>query len=109
MIHDSFVHLMESELLPLQAANPASIRLDGNRTGGNWEVAGRFRHGGKVWRIHADTHYEPLKLAYEASKRGEEPFVEDQTPHGTCLVLTATLAAKQQERFKYLYIYQEGQ
>src|SRR5262249_53650896 len=86
-------------------ANPDHIRLDGERTGGSLEVAGRFRHQGRVWVVHADTHYRPLMLAYAASEQGADPFVEEDTPRGQCLALTTELRAQQQSPHKHLHIY----
>jgi Endonuclease NucS C-terminal domain len=109
-VYDTFLALMDAELLPLRGANPTHTRLDGNRTGGNREVAGRFRHQGKVWKIHADTHYEPLKLAYDALKTGgADPFVQAPTSHGKCLVLQdAVRRLMTDPRSKHMYIYEEG-
>jgi hypothetical protein len=110
VIYDSFSELMESRLLPQRAASPTHLRLDGAQTGGNLEVAGRFRHHRKVWRIHADTHYEPLMIAYDAIKKDKtcDPFVEESTPHGNCLVLRDTfLRSMTVPRFKHIYIYED--
>lgn len=105
MVYDDFLGFMRSVVLPGKAANPSHVRLDGARSGGSREVAGQFRHRGKAWVVHADTHYEPLMLAYAAAKRGSDPFVEEDTKRGRCLVLTDELRAHQRSRHKYLYIY----
>ena len=110
LIYDGFLELMESALLADRAANPTHVRLDGAQTGGNWEVAGRFRHHGKVWKVHADTHYEPLMIAYNAVKKNNsfDPFVEQPTQHGKCLVLKDPLHhSKSVPRFKHIYIYED--
>lgn len=62
-------------------------------------------HRGSDWVVHADTHYEPLLIAYAAAKAGEDPFVEEDTPGGRCLVLKPHLRAKQHSDQKHLYIY----
>jgi hypothetical protein len=106
MVHDDFVHLMETEFLPLRKKSPTHIRIDGQLTGGNYEVAGRFRHHGKTWKVHADTHYDRLMLAYDVLKKDKsaDPFVEEPTKHGTSLVLRSDLRPKGD---KYIYIYED--
>lgn len=100
---------MEASLLPQRAAHPTHIRLDGAKTGGNRELAGGFRHHNQVWKVHADTHYDPLVRAYEAMQKDKsyDPFIEELTPNGTCLVLTEALRRASGSEYKYLYIYQE--
>jgi len=106
LVHKDFVNLMEMEFLPLHQKNPTHIRIDGQRTGGNYEVAGRFRHSGKTWKVHADTHYDRMMLAYEALKndKSANPFVEESTKHGRSLVLRSGLRPK---GHKYIYIYED--
>ena len=111
MVYDSFESFVESVVIPQRTANPTHIRLDGNTSGGNREVAGVFRHRRKVWKVHADTHYEPLLLAYDLIKQGQtnDPFVEEvtNTGSGTCLVLQDNIQRLlSKPRFKYLYIYE---
>lgn len=80
---DDFPTLMELFVLPWKRQHPNDIRIDGELTRGNWHVAGRFRHSTKIWKVHADTHYEPLMLAYEAMLSGSlNPFREEPTPRG---------------------------
>jgi hypothetical protein len=101
-----FRSFMQIVVLPSKAAQPTAIRLDGARTGGNRTVAGTFRHHGTLWKVHADTHYEPLEIAYKAALEGQDPFVEGRTSSGKCLALRADLRASQRSRPKYLYIYE---
>lgn len=70
MICESFVAFMESVAIPQKSANPNDIRLDGETSGGNRTVAGMFRHHNKVWKVHADTRFEPLMLGYNSIKNG---------------------------------------
>ncbi len=108
MIYSNFSQFMESVVLPLRAQNPDHLRLDGELTRGNWDVAGLFRHHSKVWKVHSDSHYEPLLLAYEAAKTSVDPFVEEPTKHGTSLVLHADLrTTKTLRKFEYMYIYED--
>jgi hypothetical protein len=108
-MHASFVSFMEEVVLPARTASPTDVRLDGWRTGGNFAVFGEFEHGTGQWKVHADTHYEPLMLAYEAAKSGIDPFVEVPTKRGSSLDLTDVLRPKLSEpRFKYIYIYERG-
>lgn len=106
MTHPDFVAFVEAVALPSKAAQPNAIRFDGALTGGNFDVVGTFRHHGKEWKVHADTHYRPLELAYAAAQSKQDPFVETPTKRGVCLVLTQQLRGQQKSRAKYLYIYQ---
>ena len=108
-MHNDFLSFMHAEVLPRQAANPDHIRLDGATSGGNREIAGRFQHHGFDWIVHADTHYEPLTLAFTAAKNGADPFVEEDTANGRCLVLKPELRAQQRSEHKHLYIYSWSQ
>jgi hypothetical protein len=105
MVHDDFVSFMRAEVLPRREANPDHIRLDGASSGGTRDVAGRFRHNGLAWVVHADTHYEPLLIALTAAEAGKDPFVEEDTERGRCLSLTPELRTRQRSPHKYLYIY----
>lgn len=109
-IYNSFERLMETEILPKRNSNPEDMRLDGLSSGGNREVAGRFRYDNKVWKVNADSHYEPLILAYEAIKKDPScrPFVEEPTSKGSSLVLIEGLRKRMtSDRFKHLYIYED--
>ena len=107
MVNEDFLSFMRSVVLPRRSKYPSHIRLDGARTGGNRDAAGHFNHHGRTWVVHADTHFEPLLIAFDAAKKGTDPFVEEGTmsPRGRCLVLTSQLRARQKSRHKYLYIY----
>lgn len=108
MTYPSYTAFAEAVVLPRRAADPAARRLDGWTSGGNMAVAGVFRYDGREWRVHEDSHYEPLLIAYEAFNSGDRaPFVEKPTKHGTCLDLKPDLRARlTTPRFKYLYIYE---
>ena len=107
MTCQTFIDFVEAVVLPARAANPTHRRLDGQHTGGNWDVAGEFHHRGRRWRVHGDSHFEPLLVAYEAAKTGVDPFVERPTKTGLSLDLTAEFRARRAEpRFKYLYVYE---
>jgi hypothetical protein len=105
VVYADFLSFMRSVVLPLRAANPDDVRLDGERTGGNQKAAGRFRHDGREWMVHMDTHYEPLMLALSAAEAGADPFVEEETPRGRCLALVPGLRARRGSPYKHLYIY----
>lgn len=111
MIHPHFRAYIETEIIPKRLAHPTHLRLDGQITGGNREIAGMFYHVGRIWKVHADSHYEPLLLAYDSIIQhgaAYEPFrIEDtNTLAGTCLVLIAEVQQlKSKPRFKHLYIY----
>lgn len=105
--HATFVDFVESKLLPHRDAHPDWIRLDGAQTGGNWEVFGRFERAGARWKVHADSHFEPLLIAYEAARSGVDPFVEAPTTRGLRLDLRDDLAARVKSGFRHLYIYND--
>lgn len=105
MEYDDFVSFMTDVVLPRQLSNPSDIRLDGQLTGGNREVAGTFWHNRRLWKVHSDTHYEPLLIALYAAEEGDDPFIEEGTDRGECLALIPELRSRQRSRHKYLYIY----
>lgn len=103
----NFAAFVEAVVLPLRAEHPTRRRLDGWPSGGNWEVAGRFRHADSLWTVHADTHFEPLLLAYEASQHGEDPFLVEPTKRGRSLNIQPALRARMTNpRLKYIYVYE---
>jgi hypothetical protein len=103
----SFAAFLEAVVLPLKAEHPTRSRLDGWPSGGNWEVTGRFWYANALWTVHADTHFEPLLLAYEASRRGQDPFVVEPTKTRRSLNIKASLRARMANpRFKYIYVYE---
>jgi len=104
-VFDSFAEFVRREVLPRRVVHPDHARLDGRTAGGNWDVAGRFVHDGRVWTVHADSHYEPLLLAFEAAEAGENPFVESETNRGKRLDLALHLQARRGTRHRHLYIY----
>ena len=64
----TFEKFMEREVLPQLLRDPSKKRLDGRDTGGNREVFGIFTHELEDWHVNADSHFEPLILAYYAAK-----------------------------------------
>lgn len=107
MPYDSYSAFVEEVVLPRRSAHPGDRRLDGEQSGGNWGVAGVFRYEGTDWKVHEDSHYEPLVIAYQAMQSGDPtPFVVEPTARGSCLDLKPELrAAMKNRRHKYLYIY----
>jgi hypothetical protein len=105
---NSFVEFVERVVIPRHAVNPSDLRLDGQLTGGNRLVAGTFRHAGREWLVHSDTHYERLMLAHDANRADStDPFVEQRTPRGNSLDLTPALRRRaSRPGRKYLYIYE---
>ena len=106
--YPSFRAFVEQMILPMQSAHPDDIRLDGQPTGGNREVVGTFWHAGRQWKVHADTHYRPVLIAYGALQAGElsDPFIERPTKSGACLDLVPALRARTGDPDKHLYIYE---
>jgi hypothetical protein len=106
-VGDAFLSFMRKKVLPHQADHPEYIRLDGALRGGNIEVCGTFSHKGHEWVVHADTRFEPLKIAYHALASGTDPFKVENTKHGRCLVLKKRYRAK--PNAKYIYIYRASE
>lgn len=106
--YPSFRAFVEQLVLPMQASRPQDKRLDGQPSGGNRDVVATFWHLGRRWKVHADTHFRPLLIAYEALDRGEltDPFTEQPTRSGTCLDLVPALRTRTQDPHKHLYIYE---
>jgi hypothetical protein len=107
---NSFVDFVEAVVFPLLLQHPQHARLDGWESGGNWEVVGRFRFEGNVWRVHADNHYEPLLLAYYSAKfrPAVATFLRADTDKGIRLDLVPELEALRPSRrgnARYLYVY----
>jgi hypothetical protein len=104
----SFKEFVEQVIMPMHALNPADERLDGQPSGGNREVVGTFFHAGRPWKVHADTHYDRLLLAFDALGRGaEDPFIQQRTPRGNSLDLNPVLRGRAENPgYKYLYIYE---
>ena len=98
---------MEQAVLPHEAALGDAKRLDGQPSGGNWDVFGVFVHDGSAWVVHADTHFATLRIAYEdvVNKPGSNPFITTSVDSGLALDLRPDLRAKYPQRFKHLYIY----
>lgn len=79
--YPSFAAFMDEVVRPLGEARPGDLRLDGEVTGGNRTVVGSFDHAGRVWKVHADTHYEPLRIATRslAANPKMDPFIVEHT------------------------------
>lgn len=107
MIHSSFRAFYEAVVQPLRKENPNHRRLDGWESGGNFEIAGRFFYADRVWVVHADTHYDPLELAYRAitGSPPRDPFVMAPRKTGLRLDLADDLQRSRGTRHRHLYIY----
>lgn len=105
-VADSFAAFYEEKVLPHRDANPDWKRLDGATSGSNADVFGAFRYKGAGYRVRADTHFEPMLVAYEAVQAGEEePFTEAPTKTGERLDLKPELAGRVKGRNRHLYAY----
>ena len=62
-------------VIPAKEKNPDHIRPDGKPKGSNGKIFGKFEHGGKIWKVHYDTRYLPLELAYDDTSDNKDPFV----------------------------------
>ena len=104
----SFDVFMRECIEPLRAEHPSWRRLDGASSGGNRGVVATFRHDGEVWKVHADTHFEPLEIARRATRAepGSDPFVVEHARAGRCLALREDLRRQYASRHKHLYIYE---
>lgn len=107
-VYDSFAQFVEAVVLLRMLENPGDERLDGwQESKGHWEVAGRFRFDGQVWKAHEDCRYEPLLLAYWSTRaRGaDRTFVRTDTERGIRLDLVSELQALRPVQHRYLYLY----
>lgn len=109
-IYDSFEDYVEQFVIPHQNHNPDRIRLDDWETGGNREIYGVFRYRNKYWKVHGDSRFEPLLVAYKAVKdEHADPFTEKTTNSGkgNSLILKEEFQSRlSKPRFKHLYIYE---
>jgi hypothetical protein len=81
--------------------------LDGEPSGGNRNVVGRFRHVSRVWKVHGDTRFEPVLRAYEAITTGsvQDPFTVQRAKVLDCLDLLPRLKTS---KHKYFYVYESS-
>ena len=108
-IYDNFREYAKLFVIPRKKENPDQKRLDGRESGGNREILGVFRHQDKVWKVHGDSRYEPILLAYEAMKKSQNPFIEKPTNSGkgSSLVLRDEIQLlSSTPKAKHLYIYE---
>lgn len=105
-IADSFAEFVDDRIRPHREANPGWKRLDGAATGSNADVFGAFRYQGAAYRVHADAHFEPIFVAYQAMQGGDDaPFVESATKSGARLDLAPDVAAKVKGKVRHMYAY----
>jgi hypothetical protein len=108
-IYSDFGEMMRQVVLPMHLAEPSHARLDSPRTDGNWDVLCRFRWKGTVWKVHFDSRYEPLLLAYYGWQfgLGDDVFVEAPMEKGVRLDITPSLAGVRPTSHRYLYLYRD--
>ena len=108
-VFNSFVEFMDAVVLPRRAEHPEHRRLDGQPSGSNQDVVGRFQHAGSTWYLNADSHYEPLLLAYEAATaEGSDPFVQQATRRGgKSLSLREDLQRRRNTPHKNFFVYRD--
>lgn len=64
--HDQLAVLIPAaELWPSARTSLGEVppSASANVTDRNWEVVGIFEHDRRDWKVHADSHYEPLLIA----------------------------------------------
>lgn len=105
VIHNSFKDWVVANVLPLQKNNPTWHRLDGQLSGGNRNIVGKFRHANRVWVVHGDTRFDPVVRAYQAMAKGAvpDPFVIRYAKVRDCLDLLPKLKAPSQPKYFYVY------
>lgn len=104
---DTFTEFVERVALPRLLENPRALRLDGRDTGGNREVAGRFYFGSRQWKVHSDTHFEPLLLAYWHARRFGEAATFERVVTGSDekLDIVPELRRVRASPHQHLYVY----
>lgn len=109
-IYESFNEYVELFVIPGKKENPDEKRLDGWDHGGNLEILGIFQHQNKIWKVHGDTRYEPILLAYEVMRnKSVDPFIQKETTTGKGNTLVLKEEFQQllsKPKIKYLYIYE---
>lgn len=93
-VSQTFGAFMEEHVLPRRRKYPDHVRLDGKKSGANRKIFGRFLRQGREWSVLADTHYEPLMLAYLSWLESAEPFEERVLSRGRRLDLNRDVAAR---------------
>lgn len=106
---NTFTEFVERVALPRLLENPRALRLDGQDGVGNRKVAGRFLLAGRQWKVHSDTHFEPLLLAYWHARRFGETATFERVATGADekLDLVTELRRIRASPNQYLYIYGE--
>ena len=112
-VHESYPAFIRAVVMPMHLAAPDDVQLDGRAAGGNRDVAGRFRFRSEVWRVHMDSRYEPLLLAYYAwvYLKGEDTLVEAvaEREGGRRLDIHPDVRSINAVGPRYLYIYPDRQ
>ena len=111
-IHESFPQFFEAQVAPMLEEEPKRRRLDGRDDNeSNPSTFALFRYAERrVWRIDADTHIAPLRIAYDAFIEGKlrSPFLEELNSKGKpSLILSRKLRGRLPGDAKHLYIYEE--
>ena len=103
--YKNFSEFYIQAVLPYKELNPTHIRLDGKMLGSTRNVSAYFWYLDKKWKVSADTHIDRLKLAFEACKASDEPFVVKYTrdKKGEYLEIKG-----QPIRDKKFYVYRAG-
>ena len=103
--YKDFTEFYTQAVLPYKEQNPTHIRLDGKMLGSTRNVSAYFWYLGQKWKVDADTYIDRLKLAFEACKASDEPFVIKHTrdKKGDCLEIKG-----QPIRNKKFYVYKVG-
>lgn len=103
--HKSFKDWVIAEVIPLRNKHPKWHRLDGQPSGGNRNVVGKFRHANRDWVVHGDTRFDPVFRAYQAmiNSAVPNPFVIQRAKVRDCLDLLPKLKAPNQPKHFYVY------
>ena len=105
MIHPSFDAWVKDFVVPLKQSHPAWQRLDGLVGGGNRTVVSKFRHAGRVWVVHGDSHFEPIFRAHAAVTSGmlADPFEIKPAKARDTLDLSSALPGRNRPKHFYAY------
>lgn len=106
MIYESFEEWVRENVLAHRQLHPTWFRLDGRTQNGNQTIFAKFKHLDLIWKVHADTRFDPVLRAYDAIINGTHPhplrMTRTRNDRSDCLTLIPEL---EDGPNKYFYVY----